>query len=358
MMRSLLLAVLLAVPVAAQAPIPIVPPADTQATAPLVLDGGTFQSWLQDYRAKAAARGIAPATLDSVLTGLTASPRVIELDRAQPGDAGPAPAPTRFDAYLARRLDATRVAAGRGVRDRIAPTLAAVEARTGVPSSIILGIWGMETNYGKITGDFDVPRSLATLAWDGRRPKLFTGELDAVLKIVDKGLASRASLKGSWAGAMGQAQFLPSSFLAYAADGDGDGKADIWNNDADVAASIANYLAMHGWQRGRSWGQPVTLPPGFDRDRVRDLVRPVTCVKPLEKHSRWIDIAEWKKLGLTSATPLPPADTLATLVEPDGPTGQAYLTTGNYRAIMSYNCSNYYALSVALLGDAIGADGR
>ncbi len=362
MMRSLLLALLCvgpgANPVAAATPVPITPPADTQVTAPAAPDTTSFAAWLAQYRAKAAARGVSAVTLDSVLAGLTPSPRVVELDRAQPGDAGPAPAPTRFDAYLARRLDATRVAAGRGVRERIAATFNAVTARSGVPSSVILGIWGMETNYGRITGDFDVPRSLATLAWDGRRPILFTGELDAVLTIVEHGLAPRASLKGSWAGAMGQAQFLPSSFLAYAADGDGDGKADIWSNDADVAASIANYLARHGWQRGLSWGQVVTLPAGFDRDRVRDLVRPVTCIKPLEKHSRWITIGEWQKLGVTSAAPMPPPGTLATLVEPDGPTGQAYLTTGNYRAIMSYNCSNYYSLSVALLGDAIGADGR
>ena len=327
--------------------------ATAQDVPPAGADAASFDSWIAAYRTAALARGVSPAALDAVLDGLSASPRVVELDRGQPGDSALGAAPARFDAYLERRLDAARIAGGRETSARLTAMLARVEAATGVPAAVILGIWGMESSYGAVTGDFDVPRSLATLAWDGRRRGLFTKELDAAVTIVDRGLAPRAALKGSWAGAMGQPQFLPSSYLAYARDGDGDGRADIWANDADVAASIANYLARHGWQRGLRWGQPVTVPVGLDRERVRDLVRPKSCVRPLEKHSRWISIAEWRRLGLTSATPFPADSVLATLVEPDGPGQGAYLTTGNYRALLGYNCSNFYALSVALLADAI-----
>lgn len=324
------------------------PPAASSVTDQASPD---FPAWLAGYRNAALARGVSPTTLDSVLAGLTPSPRVIELDRSQPGDSGQAPA--RFDAYLARRLDSARIAGGLSTATRLKDRLAAIESRTGVPAAIILGIWGMETNYGRITGDFDVTRSLATLAWDGRRRQLFTKELDAIVTIVERGLASRATLRGSWAGAMGQPQFLPSSYLAYAADGDGDGRIDIWNSDLDTAASIASYLEKHGWKRGISWGQSVSIPAEFNRETVRNPEKPVSCVKPLERHSRWITASEWKRMGVTSASPLPADTVLMSLVEPDGPGQGAYLTTANYRVLMDYNCSNFYALSVALLGDAV-----
>ena len=310
-----------------------------------------FDVWLRAYRAGAVARGLSPAAVDAVVTGLHYSPRVVELDRAQPDDSG---GRAVFGDYLARQLNATRVLRGRQVKADLGPSLAAIEARSGVPASIILGIWGMESNYGAVTGNFDVPRSLASLAYDGRRRDLFTRELDAVVRIVERGLATRDQLQGSWAGAMGQSQFLPSSYLAYSADGDGDGRADIWKSAPDVAASIASYLGKHGWQRDARWGMQVAVPAKFERWRVRDLVLPTECVRPLLKHSRWIPVREWKTLGLLPTNRAWPADdVLATLVEPDGPGAPAYLTFGNYRALMAYNCSNFYALSVALLGDAL-----
>lgn len=348
---------------AAQSPAPM-PSADTAVYAapvppPLSMEPvvkPSFADWLAGYRSAALARGVSSAALDAVLNGLTPSPRVVELDRAQPGDSGSAPA--RFDSYLARRLDSARIAGGNATAARLSSQLAAIEARTGVPAAITIGIWGMETNYGRITGDFDVARSLATLAWDGRRRELFTKELDAIVAIIERGLATRAMLRGSWAGAMGQPQFLPSSYLAYAVDGDGDGRTDIWNSDVDTAASIANYLEKHGWKRGISWGLPVVVPDTLDRSEVRNPIRPISCIKPMDRHSRWIPVGEWRKLGITSAVPFPPDSVPMALVEPDGPGKGAYLTSANYRVLMDYNCSNFYALSVALLGDVVATARR
>lgn len=317
---------------------------------------GSFAAWLGAYRATALARGISPATLDSLFNRMIPSDRVIELDRAQPGDSGGTPA--RFDSYLARRLDASRISGGKAAMERSTAALATAFAKSGVPAGIIIGIWGMETSYGRVTGDFDVVRSLATLAWEGRRSVLFTKELNAAVDIVDKRLATREQLIGSWAGAMGQPQFLPSSFLEYAADGDGDGRRDIWSSEVDTLASIANYLARHGWKAGVEWGFPVKVPTGFDRKTVRNPVKPLTCVRPLERHSKWLPASDWQRIGITTSGAWPAATTPMSLVEPDGAGQGAYLTTGNYRAIMGYNCSNFYALSVALLGDAVAGPQR
>lgn len=310
-----------------------------------------FPSWLSAYRAAALARGISPATLDAMLGGLTANERVISLDRNQPDESSTAAAPPRFDAYLERRLTPARISAGRTASASIAPALAGIEARYGVPGPILLGIWGMETSYGRITGNMNVTRSLATLAWDGRRESLFTRELDAALEIVDRGLAPPEKLRGSWAGAMGQPQFLPSSYLAYARDGDGDGKADIWDSAPDALASIANYLVENGWQPGLAWGVAVTVPESFDRALVKNPVAPTSCIRPLERHSLPLPAAQWQAYGLTSEKPLP--DAPLTLIEPDGPGQGAWLVTANYRTLMTYNCSNFYALSVAMLGDEL-----
>lgn len=310
-----------------------------------------FAAWLQGYRATAASRGVSLVAIDAMLGGLTANDRVVNLDRNQADESNIAATPARFDAYLARRLDAARIGAGKKAADRLSAVLAATEARYGVPAPILLGIWGMESGYGSFTGNFDVPRSLATLAWDGRREVLFTKELDAALTIIDRGLAKPGQLKGSWAGAMGQPQFLPSSYLAYARDGDGDGKADIWTSEADTLASIANYLRENGWQPGVAWGLPVNVPTNFDRETVRNPVKPTSCIRPLERHSLPLSPTDWSKHGITASKPLP--DAPLTLVEPDGPGQGAYLVTASYRALMNYNCSNFYALSVALLGDAL-----
>ena len=314
----------------------------------------SFEEWLGHFRANALEQGIGIATIETTFAGMTFNPRVVALDRAQP-DISTTSTPARFSDYLVRRLTADRINRGRQMRSDISATLEGVSARFGVPTDILLGVWGMETFYGADTGRFDAFRSLASLAYDGRRAELFRRELMAALQIVDRGLARRDQLTGSWAGAMGQTQFLPSSYLNYAVDHDGDSRSDIWNSQADALASIANYLARNGWQRGQGWGMRVIVPAGLDRERVRDLVRPKSCVRVLEKHSRWLPISEWRSLGLVpvAGKPWPADDTLATLVEPDGPGNGGYLTYGNYRALLAYNCSNFYALSVAELAEAV-----
>lgn len=333
-------------------------PTDAQVTAGEVVTDGTetsFAAWLAGFRAAEIAKGVSPAALDSVLGGLRYSPRVVDLDRAQPDDSGRV---ALFSDYADRRVEPVRIGRGRAVAEAMAAELAANEAATGVPPAIVLGIWGMESSYGAVTGNFDVPRSLATLAFDGRRRDLFTKELEATISIVERGLIGRERLTGSWAGAMGQPQFLPSSYLKYARSADHAGHPDIWDSRPDVALSIATYLHDTGWRRGQGWGIPVIVPAGFDRARVRNLVLPTTCQRVYEKHSRWIPLSEWKALGFVSAVGWSAAGeagdaTLATLVEPDGPGGRAFLTFGNYRVLLAYNCSNFYALSVGLLGDAL-----
>lgn len=315
-----------------------------------------FAAWLAAFRPKALAEGVSTATLDRELAGLVLNARVIAFDRSQPDDSRPQSVPLFAD-YLARRLTADRIGQGQQMLAENRPMLAEIVARYGVPAPVILGIWGMETSYGSYTGDFDIVRSLASLAFDGRREVLFTRELIGALKMIDRGVITRPRLVGSWAGATGNPQFLPTTYLDHAADGNGDGRADIWENRADTAASIASYLKAEGWRAGGDWAIRVAVPPGFDRERVRNLVPARECARVLAKHSRWIPVAEWRLLGLAplDGRAFPGDDVLATLVEPDGPGRGAYLTFGNYRALLGYNCSNFYALSVGLLADAIAA---
>lgn len=339
-----------AAPVAA--PSPATPPNPGQPVSYPSAEAG-FRAFLTSIRGQALERGVRPATLDMILPGLSFNERVVALDRNQPDDSSPGQPPS-MAGYLARRLDDARITGGRDRYARMQPRLMAFESRFGVPGPILLGIWGMETNYGGYTGNFDVLQSLATLAYDGRRRSLFTNELIAALEIVDRGLAPRSALTGSWAGAMGNPQFLPSSYLKTAVDGDGDAKADIWNSEADSLASIANYLVKAGWKRGEPWGVEVGVPATMDRRAIAGTAVSPTCPRVHARHSRWMTVAEWKALGLTAVGKGWPADHLrATLIEADGPGGRAFLTFHNYRALLDYNCSNYYAISVGLLADAI-----
>jgi lytic murein transglycosylase len=316
---------------------------------PAVAADQDFDMWLKSYRAGAEARGLKPEWLDRTLAGLTPNDQVIALDRNQPDDSK---AVNRFADYLPKRLTPDRIATGRARKAELQAQLPRIAGQTGVPAEVLLAIWGMETSYGAVTGNLDVPRALASLAWDGRREALFTRELDAAVRMVGTGQVSRERFRGSWAGATGQPQFLPSSYLAHAADGDGDGRADIWGSSLDALASIGRYLANNGWVSGVPWGMAVAVPPGFDRATVANPEKPASCVRPMEKHSRFLPVREWKTKGFTAAR-WPDDGVAMSLVEPDGPGNGAFLASANFRALMAYNCSNFYALSVGMLADAL-----
>ncbi len=344
-MRFTFLPLLLALAPAISADVAVAPVAMAQS------DGG-FQAYLESLRPKARAMGIRDATMNAVFPTLTSNTRVVQLDQSQPGGSFDSPIPA-FEPYRVKHVDAARISRGRTAYAANRSRLARIEAETGVPESIMVAIYGHETNYGSYTGDFDLLRSLATLAHEGRRRALFEPEFLATLKMLDNGVP-RGRLVGSWAGATGYPQFLPSVYLKVARDGDGDGRADIWTSEADALASIANYFVNAGWRRGQPWGVAVSVPAGFDRASVAPRTNAARCPRVFNRHSRWLSMAEWRARGLTPQGVRWPGDTvLATLLEPDGPGRTAYLLTSNYRAILDYNCSNFYALSVGLLADAV-----
>jgi membrane-bound lytic murein transglycosylase B len=319
---------------------------------PVAAQDAAFDAYLAQVKARAVAQGVNPATVDREFLGLTVNTRVIDLDRGQPGN----PQSTSFSPfapYRAQHVDAARIGRGRNVYQAQRSRLSSIEQQTGVPESIMVAIWGHETNYGSYTGNFDLIRSLASLAYEGRRRALFEGELIAALKMIDRGVP-RSQLKGSWAGATGNPQFLPSIYLRLARDGDGDGRADIWSSQPDTLASIANYFANAGWRPGQPWGVAVSVPSTFDRSAIRNTLVSPRCPRVFQRHSGWRSMAEWRALGiLPQGRAFPADDVQATLMEPDGEGTTAYLLTGNYRVILDYNCSNFYALSVGLLADAV-----
>ena len=326
---------------------------ETVATGGPLSDAG-FQAFLATVRPRARAAGVSDATLDAVLPALTYNPRVVALDRDQPGQSSGGPSAfIAYAPYRAKHVDADRIARGRAAYAAARPQLARIERTTGVPESIMVAIWGSETNYGGFTGDFDLARSLATLAYDGRRRELFTQEFIATLKLIDRGVP-RSTLKGSWAGATGYPQFLPSMYLRLGRDGDGDGKIDIWANRADALASIGAYLTDAGWKPGVPWGVAASVPATIDRAAIATRLQAPRCPRVFARLSRWMPLREWRALGVVPVSVPPVGDNeLAALIEPDGPGATAYLTFGNYRAILDYNCSNFYALSVGLLADAV-----
>ncbi len=321
-------------------------------TPAVAQDDGGFQAYLLVLRQQAIAAGVRPATADAGIAGLTLNQRVVDLDHAQPGSdvAGPV---SPFAPYRAAHVDAARIARGRVVYAAQRFRLAAIERQTGVPESIMVAIWGNETNYGSYTGNFDLLRSLASLAYDGRRRALFAGEFVDALRMLDRGVP-RERLRGSWAGATGNPQFLPSAYLRLARDADGDGIADIWTSPADTLASIGNYFTKAGWRPGEPWGLAVVVPPGLARPQLHGRLVSPRCPRVFARHSAWRSMAEWRALGVAPVDrPWPGDHVQATLLEPDGEGRTAYLLTGNYRVILDYNCSNFYALSVGLLADAV-----
>jgi membrane-bound lytic murein transglycosylase B len=313
-----------------------------------------FEAYKLYLAGRARREGVREATIRSTVPYLRLNARAMELDRAQ----RPAPRTANY-AYMApfapyRREHVTASLIRRG-QARFAqhwPYLYRIQTSYGVDPAVLMAIYGHETSYGSITGSFDLLEALATLGYEGRRREMFEKEVIATLKLLDGGV-SRERLRGSYAGATGYPQFMPTAALRLRVDGDGDGYANIWTNEVDALASMANYLREAGWKRGVPWGVPTSVPSNFNRAAVRGTLAPARCPRVYQRHSRWLTAREWRSFGIVSqGRPLADME-LATLIEPDGPGQRAYLLTNNYRAILDYNCSNYYALSVGLLADAI-----
>jgi membrane-bound lytic murein transglycosylase B len=297
----------------------------------------SFQGFLVGLRAEARRAGIAAATLDRAFAGVLPNQKVLERDRHQPEFT------MTWAQYRALLITDQRIVNGRAAWQQNRPLLGRVQDRFGVDPGVIVGIWGLESSFGTGMGDFHVVEALATLAWEGRRASFFRGELIAALHILDNGDVTPARMTGSYAGAMGQPQFMPSSYLRYAVDFEGHGRRDIWGSKPDVLGSIANYLARSGWRSGESWGQQVTLPANFGASSAgRDNRRPV---------------GEWARQGVRSADgrPLARADAPAAIILPDGAGGEAFLVYPNFTAVRRYNPSDFYALVVGLLGDMVVA---
>jgi membrane-bound lytic murein transglycosylase B len=311
-----------------------------------------FEGYKVRLSSLALAAGVRQATIAAVVPYLRLNDRAIRLDRAQPGQPNNPNSTPPFAPYRSRHVTTELISRGAAKYRAHYDRLATIEQRTGVPASVILGIYGKETSYGTVTGNFDVIDAVASLGYEGRRRDLFEGEFVAAMKLMDLGY-SRSRLRGSWAGAMGYPQFMPSVALRLRADGDGDGFADIWRSEPDAFASIANYLLDAGWKAHMLWGVPVRVPYGFNRAAVRNPVASADCPRVHARHSRPMTMAQWRALGVTPLGRSHRETDLATLIEPDGPGQTAFLVTDNYRAILKYNCSNFYALSVLLLADGI-----
>lgn len=298
---------------------------------------GSFEAWLDSFRAEAAAAGIREDIIDQAFAGLTINTRVFELNDNQPEFSR-----SIWD-YLDSAVSQTRITNGRAKLAENRNLLSLIEQAYGVDAEILVAIWGLETSYGSFMGNHDAIQALATLAFEGRRTGYGRSQLIGALKIIQNGYANRDDLKGSWAGAMGHTQFIPTTYLAYAVDHNGDGRRDIWGNLGDVFASTANYLSASGYRRDEAWGTEVKLPEQFDYALADRKVRKA--------------VAEWAGMGLkpargTSLIGAYDPNIRARLILPAGAGGPAFLTFDNFNAILTYNRSTSYALAVSLLSDA------
>jgi membrane-bound lytic murein transglycosylase B len=307
-----------------------------------------FQDWLAALIVEARERGIREEIIDEALRGVTPIPQVVASDRSQ------AEFTETFEQYLTKRVTPWRIDTGRVRLRENRELLQRVGEHYGVEPRFIVAFWGIETNYGSFTGGTDVVRALVTLAYDPRRAAYFRRELFSALEILNEGHISHADMKGSWAGAMGQSQFMPSSFMEFAQDFDGDGRRDIWNSKADVFASIAQYLKAAQWRGDQTWGREVQLPVDYQARSTQWQQAPAeySC-SVLRHHTIQRSLKDWQLSGVRRAdgTDLPTNDFMASIIQPDGENGRAFITYGNFRAILRYNCANNYALSVGHLAD-------
>lgn len=293
-----------------------------------------FQDWLAELKAEALSLGVSEKTVDAALAVVEEPiPRVLELDRSQPEFV------QTFAGYMRNRMSDARIRRGQSLLLEHSDLFRRVQSEYGVQPHYLVSFWALESNFGDFTGGFSVINALATLAYDPRRSGFFRNELLTALRIIDDGHITVDQMTGSWAGAMGQCQFIPSTFYNYAKDGDGDGKIDIWNSEADVFASAANYLSKSGWKGDERWGREVILPDNFDFTMSGTGVRKT--------------VTEWNRLGITriDGNPLGTSDMEGSIVLPAGSQGPAFLTYNNFRTTMVWNRSTFYAISVGHLAD-------
>ena len=309
--------------------------ASAPATPGATISEASFDAWLAGTRLEALSAGISQPTLEAAFSNLKPIQAVLDLETSQPE------VKITYAQYLARTVTDERVAQGRKLLDQYRPLLKRVSAAYGVQPQYIVALWGVESDYGRVTGGYPVIAALATLAYGSQRKEMFRTELIDALRILDEKDIAPESMTGSWAGAMGQCQFLPSSFLHYAVDFSGDGRRDIWTDQADVFASIANYLHNFEWDESQAWGRAVRLPTGFDPHLID-----WKSAKPMQ---------DWQRLGVRGAdgSDLAASSVPVALVASDGIEGPAYLVSPNFTVIMKWNRSTYFATSVGLLADRI-----
>jgi membrane-bound lytic murein transglycosylase B len=300
------------------------------AVAPAAAKDADFDAWVAELKAEALAQGFREATVEAALSNVRVLSEVVESDRSQPK------APTEFCDYMTRRLTTTRIARGRKMLAEHRKLLVGINADYGIPPRYIVALWGLETNFGDYVGDIPLFDALVTLARDPRRGEFFRKQIFGALRIVDEGHHPVEGLTGSWAGATGHVQFMPTTYLAYAVDRDGDGRRDLWNSLPDAFASAANYLRRSGWRLGETWGRQVRLPGEVGSKGPKSL-------------------AKWQQLGVRriDGRALPNARQRATLVLPTPTRAPAFLTYRNYRAFLAWNRSTFFAISVGTLADAL-----
>lgn len=294
-----------------------------------------FGLWVQELRTEASAAGIKEALLERALRDIIPNERVVELDRKQPEST------RTFTQYLSTAVSQDRITEGREHFQTHRALLTEIGAKYGVQPQFIVALWGIETNFGGYTGNFSIIEALASLAYDGRRSEFFRKELINALHILDQGHISLSEMEGSWAGAMGQCQFMPTSFLSFAVDYDGDGRKDIWNSLPDIFASIANYLSKSGWSNAVSWGMQVRIP--------------ATLPDSLLDGKQYKNVSEWAAMGVRDATgaPLPNMPVQAALTVPGKRHENTYMVFSNYDVLLKWNRSRYFATAVGLVSDAI-----
>lgn len=296
--------------------------------------GSEFRIWLEQLRSEALNKGISKRTLELVYADIEAPlTKVIDNDRSQPEFS------QTFNKYLTNRINKQFIKTGKKMLGRYPTWLSRVERSYSVQKRFLVALWGIESSYGKNLGTYPVIQALATLAYDQRRSKYFRQELFDALQLIDDGIVPYERMQGSWAGAMGQCQFMPSSFRRYAVDADNSGSINIWASVPDVLGSIGNYLAQSGWKNDQTWGREIKLPKGFDYS-----------LAGLEKRR---PLSEWQSMGVRRINnrDLPTRNLMASLVLPEGPTGPSYLVYDNFRVLLSWNRSTFFALTVGILSD-------